>query len=136
VQLDEATCWERLETSDHGVLGTVHPQRGVDLVPVVFVVWRQHLVVPIDAVKAKSGARLQRLVNVEHDPRCSLLVEHYADDWQQLWWVRVHARAAEAEPTPELLELLAARHEPYRAPGSVTGLLVLEPDAVQGWSAT
>ena len=108
MRLDGETCWERLEAAEHGVLATVHPERGVDLVPVVFVVLadRDRVVVPIDAVKPKSGSRLRRLANVEHDPRCALLVEHYDEDWRQLWWVRLHARAAEAEPTVEHLAAL------------------------------
>ena len=49
-------------------------------------------------MKAKSGGRLQRLVNLEADARCVLLVDHYDDDWSQLWWVRV-ARAGRGGPT-------------------------------------
>jgi PPOX class probable F420-dependent enzyme len=154
VRLDADECWRRVTSHDHGVLATVHAERGVDVVPVVFAIADadvladptavepiaggagRRIVVPVDTVKPKAAARLQRLVNVEHDPRCALLVEHYDADWEQLWWVRVHARAREAEPTPDALALLAARHEAYRRPGSVSGLLVLEPEAVRGWSAT
>jgi PPOX class probable F420-dependent enzyme len=139
VRLDEDECWRRVREADHGVLATVHAERGVDLVPVVFAV-EEHaegprLLVPVDAVKAKSGARLQRLVNVERDARVAVLVERYDEDWQQLGWVRVHATAVEAEPSPDQLVLLAERYEPYRAPGSVTGLLVLEPTQITGWAA-
>ena len=38
MRLDDGACWQRLGSSGHGTLGTLHPVRGVDLVPVVFVV--------------------------------------------------------------------------------------------------
>jgi PPOX class probable F420-dependent enzyme len=46
----------------------------------------------VDA-KPKTTQRLRRLTNIEGDPRVSLLVDHYADDWTQLWWVRVDGLA-------------------------------------------
>lgn len=136
MELDLAACQERLRLADHGVLATVHPDRGVDAVPVVFALdGAGRVLVPVDTVKAKRTTRLQRLVNLEHDPRCVLLVEHYEEDWSKLWWVRVHGRASEIEATPDVLALLAARHEQYRAPGAVSGALMLSPAQITGWAA-
>jgi PPOX class probable F420-dependent enzyme len=135
VRLDEATGWERLRSSTHGVLGTVHARRGVDLVPVVFVADGSRLVVPVDTVKAKSGRRLQRLVNLEGDARCTLLVDHHDRDWSRLWWVRAHGRARETPADPVLVSALAAAFPAYRAPGAVTSLIVLDVDEVTGWTA-
>jgi PPOX class probable F420-dependent enzyme len=134
MRLDPDACWERLGPSGHGVLGTVHPGRGVDAVPVVFVVVDHQLVIPIDTVKAKSGTRLQRLVNLDADPRGVLLVDHYDDDWSQLWWVRAHGRAAEAAAGPHL-EQLGDTFPAYRAGGAVTSVLVLAVDELTGWTA-
>jgi PPOX class probable F420-dependent enzyme len=36
---------------------------------------------------------LQRLVNVRAEPRVSLLVEQYDEDWSRLWWVRADGHA-------------------------------------------
>lgn len=61
------------------------------LVPVVFALPEQRgdiLYTAIDA-KPKTTQRLRRLVNIEHNPAVSLLVDHYDDDWSRLWWVRV-----------------------------------------------
>lgn len=139
MQLDEAACWDRLGTAGHGVLGTVHPDRGVDAVPVVFVrdaaQLKLKLIIPIDTVKAKSGARLQRLVNLEADDRCVLLVDHYDPDWSQLWWVRAHGRAVEATPSAEVLASLGEAFAAYRGTGSVTSAIVLSIDALTGWAA-
>lgn len=132
MRLNAEECWERLGDRGHGVLASVHPERGVDAVPVVFVVDdHRRLLVPVDTVKAKSTTRLQRLVNLERDPRCVLLVDEYHDDWSKLWWVRVHATAVATDQAPSELE----RFEQYRAPGSVVGALRLTPTAITGWAA-
>ena len=134
MRLDPDACWERLGRHAHGVLGTVHPDRGVDAVPVVFVVADHQIVIPIDTVKAKSGHRLQRLVNLDADDRCVLLVDHYVDDWTQLWWVRVHGRGTERDATPHL-DRLADALPAYREAGSVTSVIVLTVDELAGWTA-
>src|SRR5918994_4703326 len=84
----------RLESHDHGILCTVHAERGVDAVPVAFAVDADGYVgVPVDRVKPKASSRLQRERNLEADPRGTLLVEHWdRDDWARLWWVRAELR--------------------------------------------
>jgi PPOX class probable F420-dependent enzyme len=37
---------------------------------------------------------LRRLANIADNPAVSLLVDHYDDDWSQLWWVRADGVAA------------------------------------------
>src|SRR5690606_8750369 len=90
MRLTETEARARLLGHHHGVLCTLHPQRGVDAVPVVYVAVESGYVgVPIDRVKPKSASRLQRERNLEADPRAALLVDHWVpDDWSQLWWVR------------------------------------------------
>src|SRR3974390_3471788 len=78
----------RLESHDHGILCTVHAERGVDAVPVAYAVDDDGYVgVPIDRVKPKASLPLQRERNLEADPRATLLVEHWdRSDWSRLWW--------------------------------------------------
>ena len=94
MRLTEDEARARLAAHDHGVLCTVHAERGVDAVPVVYVVDDDGYVgVPVDPVKPKASSRLQRERNLEADPRATLLVEHWdRDDWSQLWWVRAELR--------------------------------------------
>ncbi|AHC23228.1 MULTISPECIES: TIGR03668 family PPOX class F420-dependent oxidoreductase [Mycobacteriaceae] len=68
---------------DHGV---------PHLVPVVFAVEGDTVYTAVDA-KRKSTQRLRRLANIEVNPRVSLLVDHYDDDWSALWWVRADGTA-------------------------------------------
>lgn len=133
----------RLDRHDHGVLGTVHPERGVDTVPVVFAASGDLLGVPVDLVKPKDSTRLQRERNLEVDPRASLLIEHWDPlDWTRLWWVRTDLRwQAEPDPGTEaaLADLLLARYAQYRAAQDFdtpfARVLVFDIVKVTGWSA-
>ena len=63
------------------------------LVPVVFALHDAVVYTAVDA-KPKTTQRLRRLANIQGNPQVSLLVDHYAQDWTQLWWVRVDGIAA------------------------------------------
>jgi PPOX class probable F420-dependent enzyme len=75
------------------MLATSTPQGVPHIVPVVFAVHGDVVYTAVDA-KRKSTRRLRRLSNIEANPRVSMLVDHYDDDWSQLWWVRADGEAA------------------------------------------
>jgi PPOX class probable F420-dependent enzyme len=134
MRLAEDEARARLAAHDHGVLCTVHPERGVDAVPVVYVVEGDHVGVPIDRVKPKASSRLQRERNLEADPRGTLLIDHWDhDDWSQLWWVRAELRF-EGDDSPTLAARLAERFPQYRDQ-PFARVLVLRMVGVSGWAA-
>jgi PPOX class probable F420-dependent enzyme len=75
------------------MLATVGADGAPHLVPVVFAVHDDVVYTAVDA-KRKSTQRLRRLTNIEANPTVSMLVDHYDDDWTQLWWVRADGIAA------------------------------------------
>jgi PPOX class probable F420-dependent enzyme len=79
--------------SPEATLATVGPDGAPHLVPIVFAVHGDVVYTAVDA-KRKSTQRLRRLTNIEANPRVSMLVDHYDDDWSQLWWVRADGEAA------------------------------------------
>jgi PPOX class probable F420-dependent enzyme len=133
---DEARA--RLAAHEHGILCTVHAERGVDAVPVVYAVDGDDYVgVPVDRVKPKASSRLQRERNLEADPRGALLVDHWDhDDWSQLWWVRAELRwqGEGAARAAALADQLAERYPQYRDQ-PFTRVLVLRIVGVTGWAA-
>ena len=141
MRLTEDDARARVAAHEHGTLATLHPERGVDLVPVVYAMTADgFLGVPIDRVKPKSTTALQRVRNLEADPRATLLVEQWdADDWSRLWWVRVGLRWLgdddAAASSPELATLLAERYPPYRD-RPFDRVLVFQIVEVTGWAAT
>ncbi|MFI0862587.1 TIGR03668 family PPOX class F420-dependent oxidoreductase [Streptomyces smyrnaeus] len=62
------------------------------LVPVVFAVTGDTVVFAVDH-KPKRTARLKRLANIEAHPQVCLLVDHYDEDWDLLWWARADGTA-------------------------------------------
>ena len=129
----------RLDAQTHGVLCTLHPQRGPDPLPVVYAVSEDgHVGVPIDRVKPKTSSRLQREANLADDPRAALLIEHWdADDWSRLWWVRAHLEHV-AEPPASLTDELAerlARAVPQYADRPFHRVLVCRITGLTGWAA-
>ncbi|HEX9834241.1 MAG TPA: TIGR03668 family PPOX class F420-dependent oxidoreductase [Mycobacterium sp.] len=78
------------------VLATVGSDGAPHVVPVVFAVHdngEQAIVYTAVDAKRKTTHRLQRLTNIEANPRVSMLVDHYDEDWTELWWVRADGLA-------------------------------------------
>lgn len=137
MRLDADAALARLAAHDHGVLCTLHPERGADAVPVVYVVDGGFVGVPIDRVKPKASTTLQRERNLAADPRATLLAEHWdRDDWSRLWWVRVELRhdPHPGEREAELARGLGDRYPQY-ANQPFERVLVLRVVVATGWSA-
>jgi PPOX class probable F420-dependent enzyme len=105
----------RLATTD--AAGSPH------LVPIVFALVGETVWTAVDG-KPKSTTALRRLDNVRARPAVSLLVDHYADDWATLWWVRADgvARVLDAEDARDGMAALVAKYPQYQAsppPGPV-----------------
>lgn len=118
-------------------LATCTPDGHPHLVPVVFAVAAEAPDVVYTAVdaKPKTTRRLRRLANIEANPHASLLVDHYADDWTQLWWVRadgaatIHTGGAAMETAHRLLRAKYPQYQSVPLDGPVIAI------AVRRWSS-
>jgi len=139
MRLTEDEARARLAAHDHGILCTVHAERGVDAVPVAYVVEDGYVGVPVDRVKPKTASRLQRERNLDADARATLLAEHWdRADWSRLWWVRAELRwqrDANADRAAALAAGLATRYPQYRDQ-PFDRILVMQIVGVTGWAAT
>lgn len=90
---DDEAAVAKFAESRVAMLATVGVDGAPHLVPVVFAVHNDVVYTAVDA-KRKSTQRLRRLANIEGNPQVSMLVDHYDDDWTQLWWVRADGVAA------------------------------------------
>lgn len=140
MRLNAEESRSRLAAQMHGVLCTLHPERGPDPQPVVYAVSDDgHVGIPIDRIKPKSSSRLQREDNLAADPRGALLVEHWdPDDWSRLWWVRAGLRYVENPPsalTDDLAERLAGTVPQY-ADKPFHRVLVCRIVKLTGWAAS
>ncbi|WP_222916747.1 pyridoxamine 5'-phosphate oxidase family protein [Natrinema sp. SYSU A 869] len=67
--------------------------------------------------KPKSTADLQRVRNIRANPRVTLLVDRYREDWSRLAWVQVRGRARILEPDASIhtdaVSALESKYEQY-----------------------
>jgi PPOX class probable F420-dependent enzyme len=105
------------------------------LVPIVFALEGDRVYSAVDA-KPKRTTALRRLANVRENPAVALLVDHYEDDWNALWWVRADGRgrvlAHDTEEARHGIALLAERYPQQRPAGDV---LAVDVERWSGWSA-
>ena len=113
--MDLADARRRFGEARVARLATVRPDGSPHIVPVVFTLERDTLAFAVDD-KPKRSARLQRIANIEREPRVSALVDAYKEDWTQLWWIRVDGRGrivSEGAGLDLVRRALAAKYVEY-----------------------
>jgi PPOX class probable F420-dependent enzyme len=127
---------DRFAAAQVARLATVTADGHPHVVPIVFAVAETTIYTAVDG-KPKSSRRLQRLANIEASPRVSILVDHYADDWSQLWWVRadgtatIHHAGAECDRG---LALLRAKYRQYQSVPLTGPVIAVTVDQWSSWS--
>lgn len=106
------------------------------LVPVTFAVDRDLIYTAVDH-KPKTTPNLRRLRNIRENPRVALLADHYGEDWDELWWVRVDGRASILDDHDAMrhpLDLLVERYPQYRQARPAGPVIVIEAERWTGWA--
>jgi len=136
VTVDEATCRALFASSPVARLATIGAN-GPHLVPLVFAIDGQRIISAVDH-KPKRTRDLVRLRNITVDPRVSLLVDHYREDWSELWWVRADGRARIIDTTddPAAIDFLVASHPQYRDARPAGPLIEIVVGRWVGWTAS
>jgi PPOX class probable F420-dependent enzyme len=118
-------------------LATIRPDGSPHLVPVTFAIDHDVVAFAVDA-KPKTTLRLQRLSNIEHDPRVSLLADAYAEDWSTLWWVRADGtgRRVDGAKADSWVARLRAKYDQYRASPPTGPVVEIRVDRWTGWRAS
>ncbi|OBF40568.1 PPOX class F420-dependent oxidoreductase [Mycobacterium sp. ACS1612] len=119
------------------MLATASVDAKPHVVPVVFAVHDGVVYTAVDA-KRKSTQRLRRLANIEANPAVSMLVDHYDDDWSQLWWVRADGVAAVHYSGEEMAAgyaLLRAKYVQYQRVALDGPVVTVEVRRWAAWQA-
>jgi len=139
MRLDPDEARRRFATGRVAYLATLRPDGTAAQVPVVFEVVGDRVVSIVDP-KPKRTHELARLRHIARDPRVTLLVDRYEDDWRLLWWARAEGEARVVAAGPERDEALAnlrAKYPQYEALDDPFGDAVIVAVARwTGWSAT
>lgn len=117
-------------------LGTVDADGAVRLVPICFAVVDGWVVGAVDH-KPKRTGQLRRLDDMTASGTATVLLDHYAEDWTQLWWVRIRGRAMVHEPPdPDAgpaVEALVAKYAQYRDDPPTGAVYRIAMDEVRWW---
>jgi len=138
VRLTEEETRTRLANGRVARLATVGGDGQPHVVPVTFAVDGDLIYTAVDH-KPKKSANLRRLRNIRENPRVALLVDHYAENWDELWWARVDGWASVVEDEQALqdpLDVLVSRYEQYGELRPSGPVVVIQADRWKGWSST
>jgi PPOX class probable F420-dependent enzyme len=115
-------------------LATVGADGRPHVVPICFALDGDTLYTAVDG-KPKSSRRLRRLANIEANPWVEVVIDHWDEDWTQLWWVRLSGPASVVDHDARGLELLTAKYEQYRADPPAGPFVVVTIRRRAAWQA-
>ncbi len=109
------------------------------VVPLCFVFDGGSLVTAVD-LKPKKTRELRRVRNIRQNPRVSLVVDRYDEDWTKLAWVIVegHAAVASGDARRRALDALVAKYSQYAAMDlldTAGDVLAITPTRILAWRA-
>jgi PPOX class probable F420-dependent enzyme len=135
--VERTEALRRLGAARVGRFASLGPRGAPHIVPVTFAIVDRFVVHMVD-YKPKTTTRLQRLKNIEAAPTASLLVDHYDEDWSNLWWVRVDGAVvveADGDRWERARSALAAKYSRYREMPPNGPAICLAMDKVTYWES-
>jgi PPOX class probable F420-dependent enzyme len=133
-----------LGAARRAVLATLAPDGRARLVPVCFALADDApvLYTPLDdkPKRVDDPLALARVRDVLADPRVTVLVDRWDEDWSRLAWLRCHGRAELLDPgapeRPAAIAALRARYEQYATHGlEGRPLIAITIERVVRWAA-
>jgi PPOX class probable F420-dependent enzyme len=137
------TDWEYTFISEQRVarLATVDADGQPSVIPIVYAFDGAVLFTPLDAKpKRVAVTQLQRVRNIQANPRVAVIIDSYSEDWGQLAWVHARGQARIITGGDEYaagIALLGAKYPQYeRMPLAGRPLIVIEPTSIRSWRAS
>lgn len=137
-RLSEDAMRRRVADARVGRLATLDPDGRLGQVPICYVLESDTLYTAVDA-KPKTTRRLARLDAIRAHPDVAVLVDHFDEDWSQLWWVRIRGRARIVEAGAESDSAVAAlvdKYWQYRDAPPAGPVIAITIDEWTGWAAS
>lgn len=131
---------QRLRQARTGHLATADLSGTPHVVPVCFVFDGTAVYSVLDQKpKQVSLTRLRRVRNIQANPRVSLVVDHYQEDWRGLWYILLQGEASLVLEGPEqetAVTLLREKYPQYRDM-DIDGnpVIKISPTRVVAWNA-
>ena len=130
----------RLKESRVARLATRDAQGRPHVVPVCYAYDGKVFYTPLDRKpKKKTGGELARVRNIRANPEVMLLVDHYEEDWAELWYILVRGRGeilSGGEARKKAVGLLRKKYPQYASrellPEDAT-VIRITPEKVVAW---
>ncbi len=141
MNLDAGEARGRFATARVARLATVDTAGQPHLVPVTFALHDDAIVTAVDH-KPKRSTALKRLANIAVNPRVSLIVDHYIEDWKALWWARADGvarlvgdgSADERSAWDDAINRLVAKYSQYQQRRPVGPVILIDVHRWSGWA--
>jgi PPOX class probable F420-dependent enzyme len=127
----------RLAAARIARLATTDPDGRPHLVPIVFALDGDTLYSAVDR-KPKRSQKLRRIENARARPDVTILVDHYEEDWDRLWWIRLRGSARVLDGGAErerALALLREKYPQYREAPPDGPVLAVDVTQVRKWAS-
>jgi PPOX class probable F420-dependent enzyme len=127
----------RLTAARVARLATIDADGRPHLVPIVFAVAGDTVYTAVDR-KPKRSQTLRRIENARARSDVTILVDHYEDDWNRLWWIRLRGRGRvldDGQERDRALALLEEKYAQYRSEPPDGPVLAVDVTDVREWKA-
>jgi PPOX class probable F420-dependent enzyme len=127
----------RLTAARVARLATTDPDGRPHLVPIVFALDGGTLYSAVDR-KPKRSSTLRRIENARARPDVTILVDHYEEDWDHIWWIRLRGRARvldDGEERDRALALLREKYPQYRTEPPDGPVLAVDVTDLREWTS-
>jgi PPOX class probable F420-dependent enzyme len=123
---------ERFASARVARLATADADGVPHIVPLVFALDGDTIYSAVDS-KPKRTTDLKRLRNVAANPHVALLADHYAEDWDVIWWARADGTGRVLDASPAAVALLRERYAQYCETPPAGPVLAVDVRRWSGW---
>ena len=140
LEIDDST---RRFIVEHRVarLATADGDGGPVVIPICYAFDGESVYSPVDEKpKSVPARKLKRVRNIEINPRVSLIIDDYSEDWSKLRWVLIYGLAEIMLPHSQEHEravaLLREKYSQYRRMAIDERMIIkIQPTRIRRWDA-
>ena len=134
--LEQAEARRRFAAGRVARLATIAEDGRPRVVPCCFVLAGDVVYSAVDE-KPKASPDLARLRDMAVHPDVTLVVDHYEEDWDAVWWARVRGRARMADGDEEAsAETLLREKYPQYQSHQLARVVAVDVTEMKGWAGS
>ena len=121
-----------------GHLATADAEGAPHVIPVCFTTNGRFIYSVLDQKPKRTGlTQLRRVRNIQTNPQVNLLIDHYEEDWNRLWYMMVAGRAElllEGDERVSGITILREKYPQYREMDiDLNPVIKISPTRVISW---